>query len=203
MLLWLNILLATQCFGRLCQSPRHCYSRKLHVWLRGIYTPWFMTTVLLTYTPIRQALTKAFPNSNLVNIICLPCCHFSWLKSLFLRLKKTFRYLQEKRRLLGYVKTSIIFFSVVFKRNDHCNNNNSFRKGVTQQNHFFYRNSCVKWGLISNCCFIKWASNSVEKCLKSQFYFLQSKPFLLNLTSVKLITKCPLQRTGKFDGFVR
>ena len=35
-----------------------------------------MTTVLLTYTPIRQALTKAFPNSNLVNIICLvPCCH--------------------------------------------------------------------------------------------------------------------------------
>ena len=34
-----------------------------------------MTTVLLTYTPIREALTKAFPNSNLVNIICLPCCH--------------------------------------------------------------------------------------------------------------------------------
>ena len=75
MLLWLNNLLATQCFGRLCQSPRYGYSRKLHVWLHGICTPWFMTTVLLTYTPIRQALTKAFPNSNLVNIICLPCCH--------------------------------------------------------------------------------------------------------------------------------
>ena len=61
----------------------------------------------------------------------------------------------------------------------------------------------VKWGFIANCCFIKWASNLVEKCLKSQFCFLQSKPFLLNLTSVQLITECPLQRTGKFDGFVR
>lgn len=72
---WLNILLAIQCFGRLCQSPRHGYSRKLHVWLHGIYAPWFMTAVLLTYTPTGQALTKVFRNSNLVNIICLPYCH--------------------------------------------------------------------------------------------------------------------------------
>ena len=45
------------------------------MWLHGIYTPWFMTAVLLTYTPRGQALTKAFHNSNLVNIIFLPYCH--------------------------------------------------------------------------------------------------------------------------------
>ena len=117
MLLWLNNLLATQCFGRLCQSPRYGYSRKLHVWLHGICTPWFMTTVLLTYTPIRQALTKAFPNSNLVNIICLPCCHSIFMiKKLFLRLKKTFRYLQEKKEVASLCKNLDNIFLGCFKK---------------------------------------------------------------------------------------
>lgn len=136
-LLWLNILLATQCFGRLCQSPRHGYSRTLHVWLHGTYTPWFMTAVLLTYTPIRQALTKVSHNSNLwTSFVYLTAIQFSWLKSLFLQLQERFWYLQEKKEVAWLCKTSIIFFWVVFKRNDHCNNIISIKKAVTQQNHF-------------------------------------------------------------------
>ena len=84
-------------------------------------------------------LTKVFHNSNLVKIICLPYCHSIFMIKKFIS-PATGEILApagKKRRLLGYVKTLIIFFSVVFKRNDHCKNINSFKKGVTQQHHFF------------------------------------------------------------------
>ena len=129
---------------------------------RGLWPLYFWPTHL------RQALTKVFHNSNLVNIICLPYCHAVFvIKSLFLQLKERFWHLQEKKAVAW----------VVFKRNNHCNNFNSFKKGVTLDNkiilkkiikeyNVFYIMKGLKWGLIANCCFIKWASNSVEKCLK-------------------------------------
>ena len=51
MLLWQNILLSTQCFGRLCQSPRHGYSRKLDVWLHRIYSRTSLFRTRLIWSP--------------------------------------------------------------------------------------------------------------------------------------------------------
>ena len=104
-LLWLNILLIIQCFGRHCQSPRHGYSRKLHLWLHVIYTPWFMTALRLTFTP-KTSPNKKFSIIQIqsTSFVYLTAIQFSRLKSLFLQLKERFWHLQEKKEVAWLCK---------------------------------------------------------------------------------------------------
>ena len=129
MLLGLNILLSVDFVnpqGMAILGNFTCgYMGYVH---RGLWPLYFWPTHQ------RQALTKvSIIQIQSTSFVYLTAIQFSWLKSLFLQLKKRFWHLQEKKEAAWLCKNLDDIFSTLFlKRNDHCNNINSFKKGVTQ-----------------------------------------------------------------------